>query len=252
MRLDKHWVDEPSGLTINYTEKNERKGSNQVIFLFSSIRSKQHWLDFKGPGGASIQTNRARIVFLQDDFSAQWSYHLALNGSLDPLEATRRFVMAYVRDHDYAWQDLTLAGMSKGGIASLIVGAGLPRCRVVTVSPELVLGRSLQKLRPEVLYAMVGEKEGAVERVDDLLWSSLKAPEDGSGVTQCFIFTSQSDDRCTGGLQQLQECLPHTDIRIYIDDSDQAAGHVATVRYLSSPFLAFLAVIGSGATPLLG
>lgn len=48
------WTDAQTDIDITYSVKNERKSSPEIVFLFSSIRTKPHWLDFGGPEGKSL------------------------------------------------------------------------------------------------------------------------------------------------------------------------------------------------------
>lgn len=248
-----NWTDEQSDISLRYTVKQERKQCREVIFIFSSIRSNHDWLDFRGPAGPSVQPNRARLVFMEDVFTKEFTYHLAINGDTSVREATIRFIRSYVQDNNYNWENVTLAGMSKGGTTAIIIGANLPSCTVVALAPQLRLGDYLQPNRPRILANITGQEpdDTAHARVDQLMWSSVPNQQGAVGIRACYVLTSENDPDCTNGLQDLVACFGQPDrVMISVDRSGQPKNHLETVHFLSPVFLSLLTLVSAGLRPL--
>lgn len=248
LRAGQSWADPDSGISVRFAVKPPRKESPEIIFLFSSIRTKQHWLDFGGPGGDALASNRAQVVFLEDTFAKEYTYHLALHGETDILRATRRFVKAHVEKEGYSWGNVTLAGMSKGGTSALAVGAGLPSCNVVALAPQLSLGEYLVSRKDSLLESLSGA-DGVIgsQIADSALWGALRETNAKQGVRNCLILTSTSDPMCTDRLPTLQNLLGEgCGYMAYVDDSGHCGDHFQTVQFLASPFLSVLSLVGAG------
>lgn len=246
LRQERRWQDNLTGIQIPFTVKPERKGNRAVIFMFTSIRNKQHWIDFEGPFGSAIQTNRARVVFLLDEFSAHYSYHLGIGGDTSILGATIRFIENYVIEQGYAWQDVALAGMSKGGTSALAVGSQLPQCEVYVVAPQLALGSYLQENRPQILRTVTGRTTpDAATRADELLWDAIESSRPDAGITRCMLFTSEHDPHCTEGLSRLEQALDIGErFELLVDRSEHTGSHLKTVRFHAPALLFAIGMFG--------
>lgn len=249
IREKQEWQDPETGLTIPYVVKPERKNNPSVIFLFTSIRAKSHWLDFGGPAGASLQTNRARIIFLLDEFEENYTYQLASNKDTTIHEATVRFITAYVKTEGIDWSYVTLAGMSKGGTGALATAAHLPACELVIVAPQLSLGEYLAEGRPGILETIVGATgAAAADETDKILWDILEAPNAGAGISKLTILTSEHDPHCTDRIPRLVETLNLAGkTHVYTDTSDDTPSHVDTVHFHASGLVSILGAISTTA-----
>ncbi|WP_141887668.1 hypothetical protein [Leucobacter komagatae] len=236
------WADTSTGIRIPFSVKPERKANTSIIFLFTSIRSKPHWVDFDGAQGDALSTNRGRIVFLHDEFATNFTYHLALEGDSRLLAATARFIEAYVAEEGYAWDQVILAGMSKGASSALAVSARIPQCVLILVSPQLAVGAYLTENRPNILRTIAGtDAPGASSAVDSIFWDSFAAVPARHGITRCTILTSQNDPHCTEGLKQLAEALDIGDkLEIHVDTGENTGSHIDTVHFHASAFAALL------------
>ncbi|WP_133066583.1 hypothetical protein [Brevibacterium aurantiacum] len=252
----KSWRDTDTGLIVEYSEKAPRKDCDQIIFLFTSIRAKQHWIDFDGPNGGSLRTNRARIVFINDTFAANYTYNLALNGRTDPAKATTSFIKEYLRTHGHTAEQTILAGMSKGGTSAIVAGSGLEGCTVVALAPQLELGAYLKYAKRDQITRQLS-REASLNKfrdIDTLLWEYLSTQARHWGIRQAYILTSNNDPHCTGGLWRLASYFSrqtNSRIEIHKTPSSSADSHVNTVHYLSPLFISLLGVLSSGIRPSL-
>jgi hypothetical protein len=252
LRPSETWTDPASGLKFRYTVKPERKECKEVIFLFTSIRTNHDWLDFKGPYGPAVQPNRARIVYLEDIFTEEFSYHLAIGGDTSVRQATAEFIKHYVSAHGYSWEQVTLAGMSKGGTAAIVVGALLPNCTVVALAPQLCVGNYLYGSRKDILGNITGmaPDEAARERVDELMWSGIPENMGNHGISTCYVLTSAGDPDCTNGLPRFVARFDSPErVVVSVDRSGGAPTHFKTVHFLSPLFLSMLGIISAGLRP---
>jgi hypothetical protein len=252
LRPSETWTDSSSGLTFRYATKAERKECKQVVFLFTSIRTNHDWLDFKGPYGPAVQPNRARFVYVEDIFTDEFTYHLAIGGDTAVRQATADFIKHYVTAHGYTWDQVTLAGMSKGATAAIVVGALLPSCTVVALAPQLRLGNYLFTSRKDILSNITGMQpdEAARDRVDELMWTGIPANLGPQGISACYVLTSDGDPDCTNGLDRLRSRFDSPDrVVVSVDRSGGAPTHFKTVHFLSPLFLSMLGLISAGLRP---
>lgn len=249
--MPRHEIDPVNQIEISYSVKPEKDSCRSLVFLFTSIRKKQHWLDFGGPHGKSMQVNPARVVFVHDTYASDYTYHLAHAGSFDVYDATARFIRAYVEREGYAWESVVLAGLSKGGTAALALGASLPACTVVTVAPQLDPGTYLAEKHPRVLASMFTTTDpDPATQLTQMFWDKLTTSASEGPIRNCFILTSSNDPNCTDGLSKLAEVLPKTSrLSVRIDRNPSMFDHLQTVRRHSSRFLALLGGIAQGITP---
>lgn len=248
------WTDKTTGLNVVYSVKQERGGCDEIIFLFTSIRGKQHWIDFDGANGDSLSPNRARIVFIQDDFGAQYTYNFAYEGKTHPATATTNFIRSYIDDHGYSPQKTTLAGMSKGGTSAIVAGAALRQCTIVALAPQLSVGSYLHTSgRHQIAKQMAPpEQHGRIRTVNNLLWDYLTDHSEHWGIETAYILTSENDPHCTNDLWRLASYFrgsSSSHIYTHTTSSSKAHSHFATVQHLIPLFLSLLGVISFGLRP---
>lgn len=244
------YEDKISGLSVNYSIKEECKSNDNLIFLFTSIRSKNHWIDFDGPFGASLKIIRARVVFVMDDAASAYTYNFAINSDLAIFLANVRFIKNYVDTNNYDWSKVTLAGLSKGATSAILIGSRLPSCTVVALAPQLMLGNYLlRSKRNEIIMEMSGApgKIGA-EKIDDLMWQALELATTAWGIESFYMLTSEGDQDCIEGLNRLTELVKQNasnHLEVYVDRTDFTSTHLKTVHHLMPQFLVILGAITS-------
>lgn len=248
------YVDEATGLSVNYSVKPDRKSNSNLIFIFTSIRTKQHWTDFDGPLGKSLQSNRARIIFINDDVSAHYSYHMAISGNKSINDATIRFIKDYVAKNGYNWDNVTLAGMSKGGTAALVLGCQLPGCDVVALAPQLRLGDYLVHSKRNAIISNISGKSGpdGAAEVDHIMWSLMSNVQGRVEIGQCYVLTSLKDTHCVEGLDKLKVFFADKcdgRLNVHVDESDFTTNHIETVLHLMPMFVSFLGLAAAGIKP---
>lgn len=244
------YSDESSDLKINYSIKPERKNNDYLIFIFSSIRSKNHWIDFDGPFGESLKTIQARIIFITDDAASAYAYNFSLNSNLDLMIANVRFIKDYVNSNNYDWSKVTLAGLSKGATSAIMIGSQLPSCTVIALAPQLMLGNYLLRSnRNEIITEMSGVsgKLGA-EKIDCLMWETLETASVKWGISNFYILTSEGDQDCIEGMRRLTDLVKQTTsnhLEVYIDKTEFTSTHLKTVHHLMPSFLVLLGAVTS-------
>ncbi|WP_231445202.1 GT-D fold domain-containing glycosyltransferase [Brevibacterium zhoupengii] len=244
------WTDAITGEIVEYSERNARKDSSELIVVFSSIRTNRKWLDFDGPNGTSMNSNRAHLLFINDESKKQYSYNLMWSGSLDIFEATTRFLLEYCKTHGFKMQDVTIAGMSKGGTAAIAYGLRLRAKNIVALAPQLLVSRYLSNNRPEILAGILGEDKDTAILDSIIRKEALNLDNRPDHHTNLHILTSNSDPDCTDGMSELLEMLPETfHCNVWKTSSMNADSHHRTVLYLSPLFLSILSAIGVGVEP---
>lgn len=250
------WTDPTTKLQVNYALQKERKNCDRLIFLFTSVRGKQHWIDFDGPNGHSLAPNRSRIVYIYDDFASNYTYNLALDGSNDPAIATANFIHQYAETCGYPQHKVIISGMSKGGTSAIVAGARTPGCTVVALAPQLSLGQYLKNSsRQNIAKQMTGQNTAnQSSALDSLLWGYLGEQTTTWGIRRAYILTPDNDPHCTNDLWRLESHFNRSaghEINIHRTSSDEANNHVNTVNHLTPLFLSLLGVLSYGLTPSL-
>lgn len=241
------WTDSINGETVAYSERAGRKDSPELIVVFSSIRTNRRWLDFDGPTGESLKTNRARLLFVHDDSKEHYTYNLAWNSSNDIFDATTRFLEEYCAIHNFRNRNLTIAGMSKGGTAAIAYGLRLRAANIVALAPQICISRYLKNNRPEILAGMVDENRdpSELDQIFDREAESFR--HTGDDDTAIHILTSYSDPDCTDGLPHFLSIMPKSvQVDVWKTNSTEATSHHGTVLYLTPLFLALLSRIAVG------
>lgn len=180
---------------------------------------------------------------------------MVASGKTDINFATLRFIDNYVTENNYDWNDVTLAGMSKGGTAALVLGSQLRHCHVVALAPQLKLGDYLLfSKRQAIISSMSGKQlaEGARE-IDNIMWELLSGAPGGMNIRNCYILTSMNDTHCFEGLDRLRALFSkqsggHLDV--HIDESDFTTSHIETVLHLMPLFVSLLGLAASGIDPV--
>lgn len=248
------YKDDSTGLDINFSVKKERKSNKQLIFIFSSIRSKAHWTDFNGPLGESLQTLRARVVFIADDAGSEFVYNFSHRGNLDVMKSNINFIENYVLSNGYSWSNVTIAGLSKGGTSALVIGSQLPSCSIVSLAPQLRLGNYLLRSnRHQIIEEMSGRvgRDGAA-LLDEFMWKVLESSSVFDGIKNCYILTSLGDPDCYDGLDRirlLSDRMSNFRLESYVDNSPFTETHLKTVHYLTPTFINLLGILASGIRP---
>lgn len=245
------FIDNEFGNHVSYAVKKERKSCRELIFLFTSIRTRKHWIDFDGPLGQTLSTNRSRIVFIYDSASEFYNYHFAISGTTEIFNSTINFIRDYVDKHQYSWSEVTLAGMSKGGTAAIMLGTILPGTNVLALAPQLALGNYLlRSKRSKIIKQMSGmESLAGAKKIDELMWKVLA--DDSTGMSQCTVLTSVHDEDCISELSKFHEiCIAkNVALGILIDRSEHTSTHLKTVHHLMPTFVSILGSIAGGLRP---
>lgn len=249
-----NFYDSITGNTVNYSVKGERKSCGEVIFLFTSIRSKGHWIDFDGPFGKSLKSVRARIVFISDDAADEYTYNFASNGDTSIFQANINFIKNYVTSNGYTWEKVTLAGMSKGGTSAILLGSHLPSCTILALAPQLTLGNYLtSSSRFKIIRQIsgLGGHEGAM-MVDRIMWDILDNQQTSWKNKHLYILTSANDRDCISGLSRLRSAIrakEEPDFSLYVDRTENTPTHLKTVHHLMPLFLSMFGIFSSGIRP---
>lgn len=239
------WHDPSSNYPVHYSHRASKKDSKQLIVIFSSIRSNRKWLDFGGPAGTSLGSNRARLLFIHDDIGDQYTYNLMANGFKDPLDTITKFLRHYFELHGFTNENVTLAGMSKGGTSAIIHGLRVGAGNIVALAPQLLISRYLDNNRPEIIQFMLGNNANRSD-LDRLILSPSADKTGLEGTSHLHILTSDHDPDCVDALDTFSSALPNW-VKLTIDRtaSSLASTHHKTVLHLTPLLISLLATIGN-------
>lgn len=248
------WHDLETGLTLSYTTKPERRESPYLVFMFTSIRTKPHWIDFDGPNGSGLQNIRARIVFVNDDLAEEYTYNFANDGKTSPAKATLNFIQSYISENEYAREKVILAGMSKGGTSAILAGSHLSGCTILTLAPQLAPGKYLEDSNRITLLNQMASRQATNKSndIDSLFWNYLDNSEIASGRQSVYVLTSDYDPHCTSGLERFRRLISEykrSTLYVHQTSETQASSHLKTVHHMMPLFVFLLGSLTMGLRP---
>ncbi|MFI2103374.1 hypothetical protein ACH436_08790 [Isoptericola sp. NPDC019693] len=240
------------GVAVNYVRRAPKEDCDQIVVVFTSIRTVATDLDFDGPEGKYLASNRAELVFVHDDHAAAFCYYYGT----DRDDQVARAVTAFVRDlaerRGVGLDRVVLAGMSKGGAAALIVGARLPGATVLSLVPQLAIGTYLQGRSEPFLETIAGSRsDDAVAWLDTVVPRALAEATNRDG--HYYVLTSPGDDNCFDGLSEHARAAARLkNLNVLVAASPRAEDHFSTLKHLLPTMISLLGVLSSGLRPSLG
>ena len=253
---EESWLDLETGHTVRYSIKPERKDSRCLAILFTSIRSQPHWIDFNGPNGSSLANNRARILFINDDFASNYTYNFALGGKTTPALATLNFVNAYIKEHSYHHKDVIFAGMSKGGTSAILTGSRINNSTVLALAPQLDIGGYLEKSnRHSIIQTMAPSSSfHKPSFINELFWNYLDTTANDWQIRFGYVLTSNSDPYCTNSIGRFKQYFTpenKSELNVHTTSDAKANSHLNTVHHMMPLFAHLLGILTSGIRPSL-
>jgi len=244
---DATWTHE--GVDVNYVRRAPKQDCDQIIVILTSIRNVATDLDFEGPEGKYLASNRAELVFVHDDHDAAFCYYYGTNRDDQVARAVTAFVRHLAAERGVGLDRVVLTGMSKGGAAALVIGSRLPGATVVSLVPQLAVGTYLRGRKEPFLETIAGSRsDEAVAWLDTVVPQALAGAVNRDG--HYYVLTSPGDDNCFDGLAEHATAaarLRH--LHVISAGSPRATDHFATLKYLLPTVIALLGVLSGGVRP---
>ncbi|MEL7976918.1 hypothetical protein AAG589_13730 [Isoptericola sp. F-RaC21] len=240
------------GVSVNYVRRAPKEDCDQIVVIFTSIRNVATDLDFDGPDGKYLASNRAELVFVHDDHDTAFCYYYGTNRDDQVARAVTAFVRDLAERRGVGLERVILTGMSKGGAAALIVGARLPGATVVSLVPQVAIGTYLRGRSEPFLETIAGSRtDEAVAWLDGVVPRALAEATNRDGYY--YVLTSPGDDNCFDGLVEHASVAARlTALNVLVASSPRAADHFSTLKHLLPTMISLLGVLSSGLRPDLG
>ncbi|MCK9795023.1 hypothetical protein M1843_14825 [Isoptericola sp. 4D.3] len=241
------WTHE--GVAVNYVRRAPKEDCDQILVVFTSIRTVATDLDFDGPDGTYLASNRAELVFVHDDHDQAFCYYYGTGRDDQVARAVTAFVRHLAAQRGVGLEQVVLAGMSKGGAAALIIGARLPGATVVSLVPQLAIGTYLLGRTEPFLETIAGSRDGeAVAWLDEVVPRALADATNRDGCY--YVLTSPGDDNCFDGLAQHAGAVARLrHLSVLAAGSARASDHFSTLKYLLPTMISLLGVLATGVRP---
>lgn len=152
-----------------------------LVFVFSAMMAVG---DFSYNYKTTLDSVRARVIYLLDDFGDQGSYYLQEHGNLDIFDTVQKFIASKIEEFSESTSGVFFLGSSKGGTAAIIHGRKFENARIIVGAPQTRIASFVSKPHPNVLRYMTGadQIEGAAE-LDGYLFDPGCFPPNRSRIT---------------------------------------------------------------------
>ena len=248
-RHHQSWVSPTTQVTLHYESRSPKYDCDTLIVIFSSIRGNNSWLDFDGLGGRALATNRARLLFVFDDFSAEYTYYVMKAGTETVRVAVEVFLLEYIDAHGYSSDRVIFCGLSKGASAALLLGSRFSGAPIVALGPQISIGSYLSGRNDLIFESMIGPRvQKNIDQLDQLVPDALI--NDVDHRRPLYILTSTTDLNCyrkvTGSTSILS---PYANASLVTTSSKRAIEHATTLHYLMPSLLSLLGLLSNGLYP---
>jgi predicted esterase len=247
------------GVTVRYAARPAKGDCRELIVVFTSIHQTLDAMDFHGPHGKTMETNRAELLFIHDDFAETYCYYLCRDKSFDVADAIIEFLDRYRRRRKLSWAQVTLGGMSKGGSAALYLGLHLPQVAIVANAPQLRIGTYLRESkRATIVRTMTGtDDQAATAWLNEMMPTALEANTHRN--QHLYLFTGPGDTNCFNELAHHATALTRFATTSVVSAGNdavlkatRASAHHRTLLYFLPTMLSLMGVLAGGLRPQLG
>lgn len=248
-RRHQAWTSRFTGVTVHYEARPSKYDCETLIVIFSSIRGKNTWLDFNGISGHTLATNRARLLYIYDDFSDEYTYYVMKSGTETVGFAVEEFLTEYIDAYGYTNDKVIFCGISKGASAAVLQGTRFRKSPIVALAPQLSLGSYLCGRTDLIFENMIGPRtETNIKLLDDLVPDAIKNESDHN--RPLYILTSRNDSNCYSSAIGKDSILSsYNNLHIVVTRSKRALDHATTLHYLMPMFISLLGLLSSGLQP---
>jgi len=241
-----------SARPVNFKFRAARKGAKHLIVIFTSIRADRSWLDFDHDGPL-LAHNRANLLWIYDNFGAEYSYYLTENRDFEIEAAVSQLIAEVIDQLGLSSNDCTMVGMSKGGSAALRLGIKCNAKNILALTPQLAIGSYLlNRKRTAIIEYMSGNT-----LAPDIEWLNSLVPEvvrsDSNRDRNVYLITSPYDPHC---IDYLDEVLPYfrrySNFSLISTASDLTRNHLQTLHYNVPFVVSLLTILAEGLAPRFG
>lgn len=239
-------------IKVNYVWRPAKSDCDHIVVVFTSIRNVSVDLDFDGPQGSYLSTNRAELVFIYDDYAGSYGYYHGKNRRDDFAVAIESFLRNLAERRGVGLDKLILVGMSKGASAAIFIGARLQGSTVAALVPRFSIGDSLSE-RDAPFHETVAGDRSAESRawLNALVPSAIRNAKNREG--HYYILTSPGDPNCLSGIEEhAYDVAGLRNVNLIVATSRIALRHHDTLQYLLPTTLSLLGVLSSGLRPTFG
>ncbi|KQN96675.1 hypothetical protein ASF21_14960 [Arthrobacter sp. Leaf234] len=237
---------------VRFEYQAARKETRHLIVIFTSIRKSNALLDFLHDKPL-LKHNRAHLLWIYDDFDADYSYYACRNREFDIESGVTALVEVFKEALGLADDECTTAGMSKGASAAIRIGIKANCGNIVASSPQIAIGTYLKnRKRFPIIEHMAGSAEPSdVEWLNDLVPQAIRSDE--RKERHMYLLTSPYDPHCIDYLEPLQQSLNrYTNFNLISTASNLARNHAETLQYNVPLMVSILGILSEGLHPAFG
>ncbi|PWD87742.1 accessory Sec system protein Asp2 [Ignatzschineria cameli] len=237
---------------IKYVFKEARYDTDHLIVVFSGFGGKsQFTYDFKN----SLETNRANILWIKDDFvdGVNASYYLdsiknGVKGSALE-EALYTFIISVLEKYSLDKDQCTLLGCSKGGTSALYYGLKYNFKNIIVSAPTIRLGSFLvgkapKGAKPRENAQFLLEDLNKIENIDlfdDLILECIKS--DKKYNKNIYFIASKIDPKFKSQIEPYLHMFLKYENFNYIETVSKLVRTHADVTFHNAPLI--LSILGS-------
>ena len=237
---------------VNFKFRPARKEAKHLIVIFTSIRADKMWLDFDHDGPL-LAHNRANILWIYDDFGAEYSYYLTEGRNFEIERSVSQLILEVLDQLGLSNGDCTMVGMSKGGSAALRLGIECNAKNILALTPQLAIGSYLRnRKRTGIIEYMSGDATD-----DDIAWLNSLVPEvvrsDINRDRNIYLVTSPYDPHCIDYLDDILNYFRrYSNFNLISTASDLTRNHLQTLHYNVPFVVSLLTILAEGLAPRFG
>lgn len=236
------------GTEVMYKFRPAAQDRKHLIVIFSGFR-KIDTYDFDGASATGL---RANILWIQDNFSNNYSYYTGPHMSSAIDKSVHALIEKYRSLLGLNKSNVTVAGFSKGGSAAIIYGLRHDYGAILAVVPQLKIGSYVKKNWPKVHEFMIsGNSTDDTIQLDSIISDLIN--DDLNTKRNIYLFSSQSDPQHEAEITPLLELLPKYDNFNYIEtNSPIVDSHNIVTRYNVPLITSILSALTDNAIPRFG
>lgn len=236
------------GTEIKFKFRPAMQDRKHLIVVFSGFRK----IDSYDLDGASAEGLRANILWIQDNFSKNFSYYMRIGMETKVEQAVHSLIEETRVELGLEASNVTLAGFSKGGSAALFYGIKYNYGAILSVVPQFHIGSYVEKNWPQVHKHMTGtSSKSDTNNLDGILPSLVRSDENTN--RNIYLFSSQADPQHKTEIVPYLEDLSKYSNFNYIETSSPVVdAHNIVTRYNIPLITSILSALTDNAIPKIG
>lgn len=242
------YVDETSGIKVDYRFRPAKDDRNHLIVVLSGIRRKVHTLDFV----RSASSLRANVLWIYDDFHGMPGYYYWGRCLQDLSSAVHNTITWWASNLGLSKRQITLFGLSKGANAALLFAAEYDYPNVIASAPRAFNGTAIRKNYPKIFSNIAGadlDPDYVQRTLDEALFSKVR--NDANVGKTIIVATSPADvDRYYTESAVLTRLLAkYVGFQLIHTRSPLVQDHLSVTKYNMPLYISLLTQFSEGFTP---